>query len=399
MQTSSRLALRYDNIKTIYSLIGRELVNSRVQLAKYTNLSKTTISDMVDELLDNGFLVECGIDVNTAMGRKPSILAVNADHNYIHVVSWYRNKLIGALVNTRMEVIERVERHLSDYDDHVAETVCLLQENALLEPMKGRILGVCIVVPSIVDDKRQQIVSTVLRPENEGNNILRLRELLPRTPLAILNDTACYAYAENLASETQEENSIFVNIGKGVGAVWLHKGQMMRGANGMAMQFGHMSIDRNGPACSCGSKGCIERMIGEGVLQEMVQAYGLEAQVPATREVQFRDVGELASHGNGQALEVIRELAQRLAFGLSNLISLFHPEVVVIGGYGMNLGVPYLNHVRDAVSTIGFSQFTSDVDIRFAKVDESAELQGAAGYYMDHHFEFGKDMRGELFLV
>ena len=398
MQAINQQYIKYNNLKRIYTLVDRQAANSRAQIANVTKLSKTTVSSLVEELIAEGYIVETGTDVSAGLGRKPNLLELDNSRNFVAVVAWHRQRLVAALMNSSAQTVVSVEQDMAEEEDYVAQSVALLERELFPAAAKGRILGVCIVVPSMVDDKNEQIISTVLQLGEKDNVVHRLRKALLGYPLAILNDTACYAYAEYCTSDIQEDEFVFVNIGKGVGAVLLSKGIMMRGANGMTTQFGHFSIDRNGPRCDCGSRGCMERMVGERVLPELVESFSLQGALPAGRKIQFRDVGALVAQKNLAALALVEHLAEDLAYGLSNLVSLIHPQLIVIGGFGMNLGEYYLHCIQKKLEGMGFSQFMKSVHVRFACVDELAELQGAARYYLDQHFTFDGSMANRLIL-
>ena len=398
MKPINQQYIKYNNLKRIYALVDRRIVTSRAQIASVTKLSKTTVSSLVEELIADKYLVETGTDTSAGIGRKPSLLEIDSSQNYVAVVSWHRSKLIGALIDSGARTVVSVQYDMPEGEDYVAQSVVLLEKELFSAAVEGRILGVCIVVPSMVDDKNHQIISTVLQMKEKDNVVHRLRKALWGYPLAILNDTACYAYAEYTASDIQEAEFVFVNIGKGVGAVLLNKGVMMRGANGMTTQFGHFSIDKNGPVCDCGNRGCMERMVGEQALAEWAEKYNLRSLLPMDRKIQFRDVGVLVAKENAAALDMVAHLAEDLAYGLSNLVSLLHPQLIVLGGFGVNLGEYFLQCVEQKMVGLGFPQFMKDVQVRFACVDEHAELGGAARYYLDQHFAFDGSMANKLIL-
>lgn len=109
------------------------------------------------------------------------------------------------------------------------------------------------------------------------------------------------------------------------------------GLAAMATQFGHFSVDRNGPLCACGNHGCVERVVGKA-LTERAEACGIDLTRFAGRKPLYCDIGAMAEDGGVHAKELIKDLAVDLSFAISNLITLFNPSLVVIGGMGVNLG-------------------------------------------------------------
>ena len=259
-------------------------------------------------------------------------------------------------------------------------------------------MGVCIVVPGIVDSEQKRILSTVIGVSMQDPAVERLAEGLRDYPLCILNDTACFAYAESTFTRIQEPFFAYINVSKGVGACLFAEGKMLRGAGAMATQFGHFSIDRSGPECPCGNRGCLERIVGENALAERAAACGLDTELWGGRRLLYSDVGRLAQGGNPFARQVIRELARDLAYGISNLISVFNPALIIIGGTGVNLGPAFLSDIRAALAHMGFQEFVSRVELRYSQLGLDSELTGAAQYFIDHHYDFMGRQRGQLFL-
>ena len=398
MELVNQQTIRAGNLKQIYHLIDQNLSISRAKLAKITKLSKTTVSSLVDELIAGGYVVDCGTGDTPGQGRKPNILHVNGKENLVGVISWRRARLDIALVRADSQVVLREQVPLTEGEDGVEKILRAFFEMVLPAVGRARLMGVCIVVPGIVDSEQKRILSTVIGVSMQDPAVERLAEGLRDYPLCILNDTACFAYAESTFTRIQEPFFAYINVSKGVGACLFAEGKMLRGAGAMATQFGHFSIDRSGPECPCGNRGCLERIVGENALAERAAACGLDTELWGGRRLLYSDVGRLAQGGNPFARQVIRELARDLAYGISNLISVFNPALIIIGGTGVNLGPAFLSDIRAALAHMGFQEFVSRVELRYSQLGLDSELTGAAQYFIDHHYDFMGRQRGQLFL-
>ena len=390
--------IRAQNLRHIYKLINLNPGISRATLAKQAQLSKTTISSLVDELIAGKYIIDCGVTKSRMQGRHPNELCVNKEDNVVAVINWKNSGLALSLISSDSTTL---------FQDHIPST----GEKFGVEEIRDafcqvllpktehiRLMGICIIVPGIIDDVQGRILSTVLGITFQDTVIEALCRAFEGYPLCILNDTACFAYAESVFTPIEYDFFAYINLSQGVGACLFADGKMLRGAGGMSTQFGHYSIDFHGPECLCGNRGCLERLIGEHALEERATAYGLRTQLPDGRRLLFSDVGALAENGNPHALELVHQLAQELAYGLSNLISLFNPSLVVIGGTGVNLGARFLKELHSAISEIGFREFTSRVKLRYSRLGADAELAGAAQYYIDHHYDFSGEMTNGPFL-
>lgn len=390
--------IRSGNLRQIYQLIDRNIGISRVQLAKITKLSKTTVSSLVDELMAGGYVLDCGAGASQQQGRRPNALRVDGAGNVVAVISWRHARLDLALVAADSRILLRSQVPLAEQEDGV-KTIIHTFFDLLLPAVGGaRLMGVCIIIPGIVDDERGRILSTVIGVDFDDPVIERLSGALSGYPVCFLNDTACFAYAESVFTRIEEKYFAYINVSKGVGACLFADGRMLRGAGAMATQFGHYSIDRSGPECPCGNRGCLERIVGENALGERAAAYGLGTGALGGRKLLYSDVGAMAQSGDERARALIAGLAEDLAWGLSNLISLFNPSLIIIGGTGVNLGPCFLSDLCAALSHMGFREFVRRVRLQYSQLGLDAELTGAAQYYIDHHYDFFGQTQSGLFL-
>lgn len=390
--------IRARNLRNIYQMIDQNAGISRASLAKQSKLSKTTVSSLVDELIAGKYIEDCGVTESRLQGRHPNELRVDGEDNVVAVISWRRTRLDFALVSSDSTLAFRDQLPISEKESSIECIRHAFFDVMLPEVGKARLMGVCIIVPGIVDDVLGRINSTVLGIGFSDPVVQQLTEMMVGYPLCILNDTACFAYAESVFTRIEDPFFAYINVSRGVGACLFADGKMLRGAGGMSTQFGHFSIDHNGPQCLCGNKGCLERLIGEYALEERAEKCGLHLDLPNGRRLLFSDIGALADEGNEAALHLIRDLAQDLAFGLSNLISMFNPSLIVIGGTGVNLGPVFLKEVHGALSNIGFREFVSRVKLQYSRLGLDSELTGAAQYYINHHYDFSGEMPDGPFL-
>lgn len=390
--------IKYINLKKIYTLIDNSNGISRAKIAKKAKLSKTTVSALVDELLSRNYILDMGVGESNKTGRKPNVLCLNHNKNVISVINWNKSKLDIALVNTANKIIFVKEILLKEGIDYVEQIKNAFYDEIIPQANDASILGVCVVVPGMIDDKNKKINSTILPIKAENQVIERLREGIGQYPIAFFNDTACLAYAETVFTQIKEKSYAFININKGVGTTLFSDGKMFRGANGMATQFGHYSIDRNGPKCTCGNKGCLERLIGENYLVERVQECDAQNSFGNGSTILFKDIGEAVRKGDEKSIQLMSLLAEDLTFALSNLVTMFNPELIIIGGAVVNLGDLFFEIVQDKLHETGFHEFTKNVQLRHTQLEGGAEIKGAAKYYMDTHFDFGSDMNNKVFL-
>lgn len=202
--------------------------------------------------------------------------------------------------------------------------------------------------------------------------------LAERTGGAVVvdNDATAAAWAEQQVGAARgAEDAIFVALGTGIGGAAVVGGELRRGANGFAGEFGHMVVDPDGPICPCGLRGCWERFAsGSGLAW-------LAAEHPSGRFIGVRGevVTSAAAAGDPAAVEVIGQLAGWVALGVANLVTAYDPEVVVIGGGLVEMGDLLLEPVRRRLAEVTFAAASRPaVPVLAAELGERSGALGAA---------------------
>ena len=398
MKKYNQLLIKDNNKKQIYQLIEDIPGISRAQIAEQLKLSKTTVSTLVDEMMQEKFVIDEGASESNRQGRRPNSLVVNNSTNFVIVLNWHKDTLEIALVDSAMNISLCREYDMRDTKDALASLKMYFDEFREAQCVNINVMGACAIIPGMIDEKHDEIISVVLPADSQGNyKISSLKNIVKGYPLAILNDTACFAYAETAFGKLEDENYLYININDGVGAAIIHDGHLLSGASGMATQFGHFSVDRNGHPCTCGNRGCLENQIGELALPRLFEKFDLEQSKKPGDKLLFKDLAALVSAGDKKALELVSYIAEDFAYALCNAITLFHPEVIIIGGIGRKLGNAFLEMLKENMQQFGFRQFVSDVDVVYTKLGEASVVRGAAKYYIDRYFKFNDMEPGQMF--
>ena len=213
-----------------------------------------------------------------------------------------------------------------------------------------------------------------------------------RVPVWVANDTTLAAVGERAYGAAKGmDNLVYMTVGTGIGGGIILDGKPLMGAGGFAGEIGHMSIDRNGPVCNCGNVGCLEALVsgtaiansalrrlerGESsIISEMVKG--------DLSRVQAEMVMEAAAQGDPMAREVVDRFAEDLGLGIVNLLHIFDPQVVVLGG-GVCRDLPQF---RPALEAAIRRNVMAHLKERFSLVQstlgDDASLLGAA--YMAFH--------------
>lgn len=386
--------IKETNQRRIFSLIYHNNDISRAKLAQKTGLSPTTVSALVDDLIDSGLVFTKGAGKKATSGRKPIMLEVNSCRYQIACITWRKTEFQYTLYDLKCNEIESITVPINHNGDY-AGAIHHIIENESQKMERDKLLSLCISVPAIIDYKTKKIISTVLDLCTNYDFATEIKKRFPKTPIMIGNESAFFAYGEKEYSSTiPVDNLVYININDGVGAGIVYNGEVFKGSYGTAGEFGHMSIDMNGPQCSCGNKGCIERLINYQAIIARVQQEIKDGGYSVVKgycdgnldSINFKMICKALEEDDALVSEIIDDIAKKLAFGINNVISIFNPEEVVIGGGMEKLGDKFLKAVRKKTKVTGFRKLVSDVLIRYTRLTGNAESKGAAKYYIDNIF-------------
>ena len=209
MKFINQQLIKDTNMKHLYTSIYHNPGISRAHLSKQTALSKTTVSTLIDELIERNFILDGGAGESGTTGRKPNQLYIRRNSHFVVVFNWYENRIYTHLVDIAGTSVFQEACELKQGEAYVSASRNCFQNSVLQHCAPDEILGICVVIAAMIDEKHGEIYSTTISlPSMEGSQILdSLKEAFPDYPVDLLNDTACYSYAEKIYGGITEKNS------------------------------------------------------------------------------------------------------------------------------------------------------------------------------------------------
>ncbi|HEX6719861.1 MAG TPA: ROK family transcriptional regulator [Pyrinomonadaceae bacterium] len=299
---------------------------SRAEIARETDLQRSTISAIVDDLKTEGLVEEVGEGESTG-GRRPTLLKLRAAGPIAIGVSITPTCTTIATSDLAGRVIDQ-EEFLTDADKTINQVISVVGK--FTTRYNGSIEGVGVSLPGLVDPS----TGTALYIPYFLWRDLPISQMISNAvglPVVIDNDANAVALAELWFGRPEVNDArdfILVLVAEGVGTGIIFDGQVYRGQRGAAGEFGHMVIGRGAPVpCSCGSDDCWEAFSSErAAIARYVKLSG------ASNKTTFIEVVDRALNGEAHAKAALVETARQLGVGISNLIIGFSPEAVVVGG-------------------------------------------------------------------
>jgi glucokinase-like ROK family protein len=260
-----------------------------------------------------------------------------------------------------------------------------------------------------VDFTAGTVVSPPIMPGWDGFPILdTVRQWFPSANAVVDNDVNVMALGEvSVGAAKGIDNIIFVKIGTGIGAGIICEGRIYRGSTGCAGDIGHICVEKDGPVCHCGNRGCLEKVAaGPAIAERALSAARagasralLEAYEKNGNALRAEDVGAAARDGDAVALRMIRESGQLVGEVLAALVNFYNPDMIVIGGGVSNLGDLLLSSIRQAVFSRSLPLATRNLQIVFSGIGADSGMFGGVSLALNYVFTVessgGTNARGD----
>lgn len=399
MKVLNQQIIKNNNLKELYDLIYQEPGISRAKLAKVSGLSKPTVSALTEELIKKGFIQDTGISHEvTTVGRKPSGLHLLRHQHYVAVISWYKDEMAAKLIDICGETVKTLWKKLEDTDSYIKESRQMFEQFCACIS-REKILGVCIIVPAMLDVENGEIFSVVLKNRcKEDSELKHVHEVFSDVATAVVNDTACAAYAEKIFGGITESDYTYINFQDGIGAVVFINDQLLGKATASFTQFGHYSIDPNGPECRCGNRGCLELYVGEHTIRERLLTYGTDSSLTNYEKITYKQLDEAAQNGDPAAVRAITDISREFSLALSNFTCIVRPQLIVLGGRGKTLGQLFLSETEKNMATIGYRWMQKSIQLRYSRLEPTAYFAGGMKYFFDKYYDFAHETSGEFYI-
>ncbi|WP_037908465.1 ROK family transcriptional regulator [Actinacidiphila yeochonensis] len=358
---------------------------SRQELGRDTGLSAGSISNVVGELLADGMVEEAGA-VESDGGRPRTLLQVAPGYGYVVGVDVGETRARVELFDLALTERAADDLPLSDGGHDVDHVVGLVLDGIRTVVREAgvddrEVLGVGIGVPGIVeqgDAVPGEGVGIVVHGQTIGWDAVPLGRLLREgtgLPLFIDNGAKTLGQAEMWFGGGRGADSVVIAlIGSGVGACVVADGKPYHGATSSAGEWGHTTLRVGGRTCRCGSRGCLEAYVGAEALLGRWQP----APEGASEEAGLAAMLAAADHDE-QAAALLTEAAEYLGAGIADLVNLFNPERIVIGGWaGLLLGPRLLPAVREAAAAYALRHPSAQTSIELGRLGADAVTVGAA---------------------
>ena len=371
--------------KQILKLCINEGDYSLADLSKELNTSIPTITKLVGELIEDGFLREVG-KIDTNGGRRPSVYGLNPSAGYfvgVDIRRKYFNYAVtdfkGTLIDFHEEVDFIVQNSEESFRELCRNLKTLLKEGGIDPEM---VLAYGFNLTGRVNNETGYCFTYFL---GEDKPIASVLSDEMGKPAFIDNDSRAMTYGEYICGiANDEKNMLFINISWGLGMGMILDGKLCYGKSGFSGEVGHFTFLNNNQVCHCGKTGCLETgasgLAIYRIFMEKLKAGRnsiLSEKFNKGEEIHLEEIIDAVQEEDVLAIETIEEIGTTLGMAIAGLINIFNPELIVLGGSVAKTKEFLLLPVRSSIQKHSLNIINSDTTIKFSKLGDKAGTIGS----------------------
>jgi N-acetylglucosamine repressor len=375
----------------------------RVELAELSGLSTAAITGIVNSLISLELLVE---DRRTAKGdgHKRMGLAMRPELAYVAGIDLGTVNLRVCITDLNGEILaaEEVPSEMSKGREEVLSRLFSLlrdiMSSAKLDP--SLLGGIGIGFSGVIDVERGMVLSYPRPGLLEQWKNVPLRERIEQefgVPAILEDSVRAVAVMERFLGAGRDfSNFVYVDAGVGIGAAIFIGGHLYRGHGGSAGEFGHITVDEDGPLCCCGSSGCLEAVASGGTMIESIKVAirrGVSSKITERQDYDFDQItvemiAQAAAENDSLSYRILSEAASHIGAAAADLVNLLNPAALIFGGAVFRAAPEFLiERVRSTIRHRAMEKSVNDVKIQASTLGGDAGARGAARLMATHLVE------------
>lgn len=390
MEKATRQSTKEHNRNLVLSTIFAHEKISRADIARTSRLTRTTVSDIVSDLIQEGLVSEIGFGPSQ-VGKNPILLSLVEDSRWLIALDLGQNQFRGAIVNLRGKIREVVIIPTNDRGGTEALGVIYQMLDELMNRTTQKLYGIGVGAPGLINTSEGMVVNAV----NLNWKNIPLTKLLQERyhlPVYILNDCQAAAIGEKTYGKgfQKDENLVLVNVHNGIGAGIIINGSIYQGDGGFAGEIGHIVVKREGgELCRCGNRGCLETVASVQALIRQARKDLLKyphSLLPHNpQEITLDTIVEAFRADDTLANDLVLESARYIGIAISTLVGVLNIHNVVLAGNMTRFGTPWLDKIRAVMMNYSLELPLRNTRVEIGQLGENATILGAAAVFANNY--------------
>ncbi len=391
MEKATREYTKAHNTQLVLRTIYGAGEISRADVARLTGLTRTTVSDVVTELMREGLVAEFGT-APSSRGKPPIMLRMVDDSRHLIGIDLADNEFRGAVINLRGQVVQRVRLPIYDRDGEAALALVYNLVDQLVQMASSPVVGIGIGTPGLIDAK-----GVVVNAVNLDWHNLSLGEMLKARyglPVCVANDSQVAALAEYTFGDSRDiANLVVIMVSRGTGAGIVLNRQLYYGDRFGAGEIGHVVVVENGELCRCGNHGCLETVASGRAIIRRAQALAQESPHSIfystgtpPKEIDAEAVVQAFNAGDEALRQAVAEAGRYLGVAVANLVGVLSVQKIVIAGSVAPFAPTLLEQIREEMQQRCLPALAQSTRIETTKLGSDIVVLGAAALLLAKEF-------------
>lgn len=387
------------NRMLVLNIIKKHELVSRQELSTLTGLTPPAITGIIRQLLEMGFIKEVGLGTSSG-GRKPVKIQLNSDAGYVIGIEVTRYETLIGIADLKNDPtdINRMALDMSDPEQGMPLFINMIRKLIDSKAYAGKkFLGIGLAFPGLLDVKAGRVTRSVnLGPGWRDFPLTATLEKSLGLPVFLENNSKAAVLAERwFGGGTDCRDLVYVNLGEGISAGIIMDDHILRGHAGHVGQIGHIVVLENGPRCNCGNYGCLEALCGIPALlrKTIADMHFIDSQDPlkavwALRgEISIEDILTTAQVEGSYSWNLLQQVGNTVGLVLANVINLYNPEVVFIGGKLAVAAKVFIDCLRHTVDTHTFPEMAKSTQIKISPLGGHSCVIGSCALVLQELFK------------
>lgn len=390
MEKATRQHTKDHNRALVLKTIFANAQISRAEIARITKLTRTTVSNIVADIIAEGLVNEVGIGTSFG-GKNPILLSLVEDSRWMIGLDLSHNQFRGAIVNLRGAMRDVITLPMDGHDGEDALKLLYQIVDQLVNKVNHPLLGIGVGAPGLVNTQEGIIINAV----NLDWKNLPLTQLLQdryHIPVSVLNDSQAAAIGEKTfgTGYSGEESMVLINVRHGIGAGIVINGSLYQGDGGCAGEIGHIVVvQEGGELCRCGNHGCLETVASAQALirkaRKGVKDFPDSILPHDLNLIDLKAIEKAFAANDPFARDLVLDTSKYIGMVISDIVSVLNIQKIILVGDMTCFGEPWLNAIRESMLTHSLQKPLLNTKVEIGKTGENSIILGATAMLVNNY--------------
>lgn len=388
------------NRKSVIDIIRTQSPINKAQIARQTGLSIPTVMKITDEF-ERNHLIRVNGKGESKGGKRPELLEMIPHAYYIIGIDVGRSKIMAIIMDMSGNLVVKESIKTGEtvpsrqLIERLIHLICRVIHKSNIS-MK-QFMGLGIGMPGLLDTENGTVLFS---PDFHWENVELVKPIEERFPIYTIleNSNRAMAMGEHwFGAGVESSYFVCLNLGHGIGSAIVQNGEFYKGSCGSSGEIGHITLEKDGPLCSCGNRGCLEALASANAMAEQARklvrqgkGQGILKLAKGDEEnIDAKEIFDAAKEGDAAAVLIVDKAIEYIGIGLANYINLLDPDMLILAGGVTGAGDYLITRLKRVIKARQMKFAGRKVKIRISELGNDAAAIGAASIILKEFIENG----------